>query len=388
MNKFFTLALSFVCVLTYAQDINTSNEVNILPTDSKYQFNTIVDIEASEVKSQGRTGTCWSFSATSFIESEIYRNSGELIDISEIYNVRATYSKKAWNYVMRQGKAQFSEGGLAHDVMNSIKTDGLVPESAYSGLLNGATKHDHSKIVPELKVMLDAYIKDGDNSEHPNWKKDTEQILDEKLGAKPDEFTYQGKVYTPKEFLELTGINPKDYVTITSFEHAPYYDSFVLNIPDNFSNGSFYNVPLEEFNTITKDILKKGYTIEWDGDVSEKTFSSKYGVAVSPKDESNNEKSLTEIVPEIEVTPEYRQQEFNNYNTTDDHLMHIIGLVEDQKGNLYYKIKNSWGNGENSDRVNNGGYVYMSEAFFKLKSVSIMVHKNALPKELKEKLAI
>ena len=144
----------------------------------------------------------------------------------------------------------------------------------------------------------------------------------------------------------------------------------------------------DRFNTITKEILKKGYTIEWDGDVSEKTFSSKYGVAVSPKEISNNKKALTEIVPETEVTAALRQQEFNNYNTTDDHLMHIIGLVEDQKGNVYYKIKNSWGNGENSERVNNGGYIFMSEAFFKLKSVSIMVHKDALSDELKEKLAI
>lgn len=386
MNKTILLAFIFSFSFANAQDINASKSISVQPTDNIYQFTTVLDIQTSEVKSQGRTGTCWSFSTSSFLESEIYRISGKTIDISEMYNVRTTYTKKAWNYVMRQGKAQFSEGGLGHDVMNSLRTDGLVPESAFSGLFNGETIHNHATIVPEIKIVLDSYIKDGENSENPNWQKDTEDILNEKLGEKIEEFVYEGKVYTPESFLKMTEIDPNNYITITSFEHAPYYESFILNIPDNFAYGSFYNVPLNEFNTIAKNILGKGYTIEWDGDVSEKTFYSKTGVAIIPNDEADIKTSSTQIVPELSVTSEFRQNEFNNYNTTDDHLMHIVGIVKDQKGNSYYKVKNSWGS--NSSRIANGGYIYMSESFFKLKSISIMIHKDALSKEVRKKLNI
>lgn len=380
--------LVFACIINFAnaQESKLPTPINVQPINNAYQFTTVIDIEASEIKSQGRTGTCWSFSTSSFLESEIYRISGKTIDVSEMYNVRSTYSRKTWNYVMRQGKAQFSEGGLGHDVMNSLKADGLVPESEFSGLFDGEITHNHATIVPEIKVILDNYIKNGVDSDHPDWQNETEAILNEKLGEKIEEFVYEGKVYTPKSFLEMTGVNPNEYVTITSFEHAPYYESFILNIPDNFAYGSFYNVPLNEFNDIATAVLNKGFTIEWDGDVSEKTFSSKQGVAVFPNDVSDNEISLIEIVPELEVTQEIRQQEFNNYNTTDDHLMHIVGIVKDQKGNTYYKVKNSWGG--NSNRIGNDGYIFMSEAFFKLKSISIMVHKDALSDEMKEKLTI
>ncbi len=321
-----------------AQDLKPAPIANI-EINNNYIFTSKVDIEASEVKSQGNTGTCWSFSTSSFIESEIYRISGKTIDVSEMYTVRATYPKKSWNYVMRQGNTQFGEGGLGHDLMNAIKSEGLVPESEFSGLIDSATIHDHSQLSKDIKIVLDAYIKNNKNSSHPDWQADVETILDEKLGKKIEEFIYEGVVYTPQSFLEMTGINPDEYVTITSFTHIPNYDSFILNIPDNFANGSFYNVPLDEFNEIAKDVLNKGYSIEWDGDVSEATFSSKYGIAVVPNEKSNSKKSLTEIVLEKEITATYRQQEFDNYNTTDDHLMHIMGIVTDQKGNIYYKVK-------------------------------------------------
>ncbi|WP_066217899.1 C1 family peptidase [Formosa haliotis] len=348
-----------------------------------YKFKTITALDAKDVINQGKTGTCWSFSTTSFLESEIIRTSGKHIDLSEMYNVRQTYPVKAWNYVMRQGKAQFSEGGLAHDVMNSVSAYGLVPNEVYTGLQKKEEKHDHSELVEALKTVLDDYIKnpktyDGD------WKTDVSNILDDKLGKNVTSFTYEGVKYTPQSFLEMTGLNPKDYVSITSFTHHPYETSFILDIPDNFSNGSFYNVELDDLVDITNDALKAGYTIELDCDVSEKTFSSKYGIAVIPKDEKNNESALKEIEKELKVTAEYRQKEFENFDTTDDHLMHIVGLVEDQKGNTYYKVKNSWGG--NSDRVSNDGYIYMSEAYFKLKTISIMVHKEALPRSIRKDL--
>lgn len=357
-----------------------------LPKQIKYNFTTLIDIEASAVKSQGKTGTCWSFSTASFLESEIFREQGEMIDLSEMYIVRHTYPKKAWNYVMRQGNAQFSEGGLAHDVLNAVNNYGLVPESAYSGLLNENKTHNHETLVPELKKVLDAYIKNDKNAKQPNWKKAVDSILNAHLGEIPKTFMYNGLTYTPESFLKMTGINTYNYVTLTSFNHYPYYHSFILNIPDNFSNGSFYNVPLNYLVSITDEALKQGFTLALDCDVSEKTFSSKSGVAVIPNNIENNEKALTYIVKEKSITEEYRQQEFENYNTTDDHLMHIVGLVKDQNGTEYYKVKNSWGN--SGERIGNNGYIYMSKPFFKLKTISVMVHKKALPKDVLEKLEI
>ncbi|WP_242204493.1 C1 family peptidase [Aestuariivivens insulae] len=355
---------------------------SLLSFSQSYQFETVTDIEATAVISQGKTGTCWSFSTSSFLESEIIRLTGQSIDISEIYNVRHTYPKKAWSYVMRQGKAQFSEGGLAHDVINSISEFGLVPNSIYSGLPNGKQRHDHSKLADSLKTILDQYLKSPKDYKG-DWKLNLNNVLDSYLGATISNFEFEGKTYTPLSFLEYTKINPNDYITITSFTHVPYYANFVLNIPDNFSNGTFLNVPLDDLVSITNNALKKGYTIELDCDVSEKTFSAKHGIAVIPQNKDDNTKILTEILPEKEINASYRQEEFENFNTTDDHLMHITGIVKDQKGNTYYKVKNSWGS--NSSRVSNGGYIYMSEAYFMLKTISIMVHKDILPSELQNK---
>jgi len=180
----------------------------------------------------------------------------------------------------------------------------------------------------------------------------------------------------------MTKIIPEDYVTITSFTHQPYYSNFILNIPDNFSNGDFYNVPLDEMINIINHALKNGFSIELDCDVSEKTFSSKHGIAVIPEDTSQN--ALLNVGPEKAITADYRQQEFENYNTTDDHLMHITGMLEDQNGTVYYKVKNSWGS--DSARVARDGYIYMSESYMRLKTISVMIHKDAVPKELQSKL--
>ena len=374
MKKITTLIIVLIAHICYSQESNII-DVNI-PSNQKYEFTTVIDIEASNVKSQGNTGTCWSYASSSFIESEIYRVSGENIDISEMYNVRQTYPTKAWNYVMRQGNTQFSEGGLAHDVMNSIQQFGLVPESAFSGLKNGATVHNHEAMATQLKEVLDTFIKNDVNSTYPNWKKATETILDEQLGTIPVTFNYNGIQYTPLSFLKKTNLHPTDYITLTSFTHQPYYTKFILNIPDNFSNGFFYNLPLEQLVEATDNALKNGYTLALDCDVSEPTFSSKEGVAFIPKNSNEATKGLTTIVAELGVTPDYRQQEFENYNTTDDHLMHIVGLVKDQNNTEYYKVKNSWGG--NSDRIGNNGYVYISKAFFKLKTISVLVHKNGI----------
>ncbi len=352
----------------------------------KYEFQTVTDLEALPVISQGNTGTCWSFSTSSFLESEVIRLTGKKIDLSEMYQVRNTYPKKAENYVMRQGKAQFGEGGLAHDVINSVADYGLVPNSVFTGLNGTSETFNHAEMVAVIESMLKTYAENPGKKLSPNWKKAIDAMLDIYIGKNVTEFTYEGKKYTPKSFQAMTKINPKDYVTITSFTHTPNYGTFILNVPDNFSNGSFYNLPLEEYIANIDNALANGFTVELDCDVSEPTFSGKYGVAVIPNDDADTKTILTEIKPEKAITPEYRQAEFENLSTQDDHLMHIVGKVKDQNGNIYYKVKNSWGTDPN--RVANGGYVYMSVPYMKLKSISVLVHKDALQKDTRKKLGL
>jgi bleomycin hydrolase len=351
----------------------------------KYEFQTVKDIETEPIISQGSTGTCWSFSSTSFLEAEIIRISGKKIDLSEMYSVRQTYPKKAWNYVMRQGKAQFGEGGLNHDVINSAKDAGIVPQSVYSGLVGSNTKYDHAEMVSQLEVLLKKFA-NPEVKLNPKWKAEVNAILDECMGKDVSEFTFEGKKYTPKSFLAMTQLQLDDYVTITSFTNEPFYKSFILDIPDNFANGSFYNLPLDEFVNNIDNALEKGYTLALDADVSEKTFSSKYGIAVVPENESDEKTILTELKTEKKITPELRQQEFENFNTTDDHLMHIVGKVKDQKGTMYYKVKNSWGN--DVMYIGHNGYIYMSVPYLKLKAISVLVHKDALLKNTKSELKL
>lgn len=349
-----------------------------------YEFKTLIDIDATRVIDQGRSATCWSFSTSSFLESEIMRKTGKVIDLSEMYSVRHTYSVKSWNYVMRQGKAQFHGGGLAHDVMNSARVNGLVPNSVYPGV-SGDGMHRHSEMDKLLKSKLDSFIENPKTYES-NWKKDIEDILNEYLGENVTQFTYEGKQYTPKSFLTMTGIDPDDYVSITSFTHQPYYEHFILNIPHNFSNGSFYNVKLDEMVNIIDVALENGYSLVLECDATEPSFMYKkgQGLAIIPRERSLLEKAKTTIQPEKEITAAYRQEQFENFNTTDDHLMHIVGKLSDQKGNIYYKVKNSWG----ADTGNSGrnGHMYMSQAYIRLKAISITVHKDILSKVLADYL--
>lgn len=351
-----------------------------------YEFETLIDLEATDVISQGNTGTCWSFSTSSFLESEIKRITGKNIDISEMYTVRNTYPVKAENYIMRQGKAQFSEGGLAHDVINSIESHGLVPQVIYTGLDVDVSRHNHSEMVAVLKGVLDVYVDNPGRKLSPKWKEVVNNTLDVYLGKNISTFNYEGVPYTPMTFLEMTKINPTDYISITSFTHEPFYSEFILNIPDNFSNGSFYNMKLDEMIAVVNHALENGFTVELDCDVSETTFSAKHGVAVIPEDDTKKAEAIISVRPEKNISQAYRQQEFENYNTTDDHLMHITGMLKDQNGTVYYMVKNSWGS--DSSRVANNGYVYMSEAFMRLKTISIMVHKDAIPNEISNKIKL
>lgn len=345
---------------------------------AQYEFKTEKRINCTEVKNQARTGTCWSFATTSFLESELIRMGMEDINLSEMYIVRNIYKDKAHNYVMRQGKANFSQGSLSHDLIRIAEKSGLMTEAAYSGLMNDETSYDHSEMERGLKGFLDGIRKSKVLSS--KWKNAFSGILDSYMGPVVEQFEYEGKSYTPESFAKHTALKVEDYISITSFTHHPFYEQFILEIPDNYSNGSFYNVPLDEMMSIIDYALLAGYSIAWDGDVSEKGFSAREGIAVLPTD-AGREDLFTMPGSEVEVNQDNRQSNFENYRTTDDHLMHIVGIALDQKGTKYYLTKNSWG--EISDYK---GFLYMSEAYIKMKTVSIMLHKDALPKNSSEKL--
>ncbi len=353
-------------------------------TAAPYLFTDTINLEATPVISQGNTGTCWSFSTSSFLESEIKRITGKNVDLSEMYNVRTTYPIKAENYVMRQGKAQFSEGGLAHDVIHSVATYGLVPVDAYTGLAPTENRHNHAEMVAVLEAMLHTYVDNPGRTLSKKWKPAVHAVLDTYLGAPLTTFSYEDKTYTPQDFANAMGINASNYISLTSFTHAPFYESFILNIPDNFSNGSFYNVPLDEFVQSIDHALDNGFTITLDCDVSELTFSSKQGVAVIPEQHENPKLAVLGPENEKTINQQYRQDEFENYNTTDDHLMHITGKATDQNGTIYYKVKNSWGTDTN--RTAYEGYVYMSASYIRLKAISVLMHKDGLPKSISKKI--
>lgn len=345
---------------------------------SQYSFTNTKEINCSAIKSQDQTGTCWSFATSSFIESEIMKADKGNIDVSEMFVVRNIYKDKAKNYVLRQGKANFSQGSLSHDLIRIMAKEGIVPESVYSGLTPSQKKHNHSEMESALKGFLDGVISQKRVS--TKWPLAVEAILNVYLGKSTNSFNYEGQQFTPKSFANHIGLSPDNYVSISSFTHHPFYSEFILEIPDNYSNGSFYNVPIDELLSTVNHALEKGYSIAWDGDVSEKGFSAKEGIAVLPED-PKREDLFSMPGKELTVTQENRQSNFESYATTDDHLMHLVGTAKDQKGNTYYIIKNSWG--EISPYK---GYLYMSEAYFKMKTVAIMVNKKAIPSKTSEKI--
>lgn len=337
---------------------------------AQYEFKIKEQIECTEIKNQAKTGTCWSFASSSFIESEMIRLGKGTHDLSEMFVVRNIYKDKARNYMLRQGKANFSQGSLAHDLMRIMAQDGMVPESVYSGLLEGEESHNHSEMEKGLKGYLDGVRKSKRLS--TKWDEAFESIIDVYMGKAPARFTYEGKSYTPKEFANSYGLNPDNYMHITSFSHHAFGEDFILEIPDNYSNGSFYNTEIEKLMNIVDVALSNGYTIAWDGDVSEKGFSSQNGMAILPVDDSR-EDLFTSPGEEMEVTQENRQAAFESYSTTDDHLMHIVGISVDKNGNKYYIIKNSWG-----ERGPAKGFLHMSVPYMAMKTVSITIHKDAV----------
>lgn len=400
IQKLLSLAMIFLMVAP----VNLMAKKDSKKNQEGYKFTVVADVPTSEVKDQQRTGTCWAYAGTSFIETELIRMGQGEIDLSEMYTVRLAYNNKAMRYFRLHGKGNYSEGGQAHDVINVVREYGFVPESIYDGNEYGSDIHIHREMAAVTKGILDAVVRNPNSKITPVWKKALNGVLDIYMGEIPEKYNFKGKEYSPVSFMKSVGFNPDDYVEITSYSHHPFYRAFDLEIPDNWSHDMYYNLPIDELMEVINNALKSGYSVCWDGDVGEKGFSHKKGLAIVPevdtREMTNAEITKWENLSQSEkdtrlydfkkpgkeksVDQAMRQQTFDSYQTTDDHLMHLTAIVKDQNGTLYYKTKNSW----NSNSNDFGGYLNMSESYVRLKTVAIMVHKDAIPAPLRAKLGI
>ena len=370
---------------------------------SAYKFEKIHQYDALDVESQGKTGTCWSFSSLSFFESELMRLTEKSVaPLSEMYIVRKAYELKAEKFIRMDGKTNFAEGGAFHDIPLVMNKFGIVPRSAYNGNSEDGG-YDHGAMYKELNdILLEVVNNDLGKPEgiSLNWKTKFNLILDKHLGKTPNYvLTDSNKKITPQEYAKELQLNMNDYVSLTSFTNHPFYKPCMLEIPDNWAWGKSYNLPLEQLVAVAKHALEKGYTMAWGADVSEKGFNFRKGLAIVPatlgeievvgkdnknfNDEGADKKSDVFLNPtkELNISQEFRQTAYDNKTTTDDHGMHITGLYKDQNGTNYFFVKNSWGKKNYPE-----GYLYVSENYFKYKTINIFLHKDALPEKLRKEL--
>lgn len=396
MKKLLTLSLLFLW------GVLSINAQNSKETKEGYTFTTVKELPVTSVKNQNRTSTCWSFSALSFMESELLRTGKGEHDLSEMFVVSNAYFDKGDKYIRTSGNINFAPGSSFGDVLEVWRSYGIVPEEVMPGLNYGEEAHTHGEMDAVLAGYINALAKNPNRKFSTAWKAGYRGILDAYLGEIPQTFNYKGKEYTPVSFAKELGLDMNDYVSVTSYNHHPFYSQFALEISDNWRWDKSYNLPIEEFMTIFDNAVNNGYTVLWGADVSESGFTRK-GIAivaetdvanmtgsdqekwigVSKSDLSNKISTLEQIVPEKKITQQMRQIAFDNSQTTDDHGMHIYGIAKDQEGNKYYMVKNSWG-----ETGAYKGYWYVSETYVKYKTMNILVHKNSLPKEIKNKLGI
>ncbi len=399
----FSFAVCAMSMSLAAQVDNTET-----PSDSTegFRFTTIDSIAITPVKDQNRSSTCWSYSTIGFLESELLRMGKGEYDLSEMFVVHHTMLDRAEYSVRMYGTAEFAPGGSAYDVIYCLKNYGLVPQEAMPGIQYGSTPADTLPVHAELDAIAGGVVKAVTNSGlkklTPVWKKALTAVYDTYLGECPATFIYNGKEYTPKSFAAELGLNADDYVSITSYTHHPYYTTFALEVPDNWRMDQMYNVPMEEMMAIIDNALAKGYTLAWGADVSEICFTRK-GLGVVPEEEKavdltgsdaarwlglsatdKREELTKKPLPEKVITQEMRQAAYDSWENTDDHGMQIFGTAKDQNGKRYYMVKNSWG----TKRSEYKGIWYVSEAYMQYKTNDVLVHKNAIPKDIRKKLGI
>jgi len=353
---------------------------------TQYVFTEIINLGCASVKQQGASNTCWSYTGNSFLESEMIRMGKKPVEISQIYTARQAYIDKARNFVRLHGGLTMGEGGQLQDVLNVYRKYGAMPRAAYTGLHGNHTYNDFKKMTPMLNTMLKVLVKS--KPLRSNWEQSYLATLDAHLGEVPKTFDYQGKNYTARTFADqVIGIRPDDYVALASVTDQPYYKPFVLLVPDNWSFDSFYNVPMEQLTSTIDTALQRGYTVAWTTDVSEHGFSWQHGLAYVPE-KCSDEMSREEIrnmfvkpMPERIITAAERQAAFESWQTTDDHAMHIVGLANDQHGRPYYIVKNSWGKANFYK-----GYMYVTKEFVRFKTITLLLHKDALDASLQKKI--
>jgi bleomycin hydrolase len=395
----FAIILTLIFIPSFAQKKNTTPA----KTEDGYIFIPVVELKATHVKNQSATGTCWSFATTSFIESELLRMGKGEYDLSEMWIVRYNYADRLKDNFIQQGKGNLGQGSVAHDWMVEFVQNGIVPDEVYPGLNYSQPTHNHSELNSFVNAIATVPVQKRKESDE--YFKIVNAVLDTYLGKVPESFTYKGVGYTPESFSKNLGINPDDYVEISSFTFFPFYSKEVVPIPDNWRKFIYYNVPLDELTAIMDYSLNNGYTVAWDGDVSEKGFSHAKGVAIIPEFENTDNYSAADKArlgkmtpaersaeaykfskpfPEMRVSQEFHEEGYDNKSTTDDHLMHITGISKDQNGTKYYITKNSWGTARNTY----GGYLNMSENYVRAKTISILVNKSGIPAEIKTKLGL
>ena len=400
MKKTLTLALLAMMALgTQAEEKKDSADQN------RPVFTTITENPITSMKDQNRSGTCWCYSTLSFFEAEILKATGKTYDLCESFVENKTYMDRAIQVVRYHGDCQFAQGGSAEDVLATLKQYGICPEDAmpFPGSLYGDSLNNFNEFFSLLEPYVAAVSKSNAKKISNQWKVGLQGILDAYLGECPEKFTYEGKEYTPKSFVQSLGINLDDYVSITSYTHHPFYTGFAVEVQDNWRFPLSYNLPLDEMMQVIDNAVEKGYTVAWGGDVSEEGFI-RQGLAYAIDGEAAKSlagsdmarwlkltatkrkdviDSLGVNVPEITVTQELRQERFDNWELTDDHGMLIYGVAKDQNGKEYYMVKNSWGEtGEYK------GTWYMTKTFIAANTMDFLVNKNAIPKDIRKKLGI
>ncbi|MCQ2289943.1 MAG: aminopeptidase [Muribaculaceae bacterium] len=373
----------------------------VTPESTGFKFTDTKVVKCTPIKDQYETGTCWCFSVVAFMENEILRTSGKEVDLSEMYVVRSLYPEKAQKFMRMEGEMRFNQGGGVLDVVYAWDKYGMVPEDVYNGLNYGETKHDHQELIAGMKGFMKGIVAKPGKRYSTAWLRGLNGILDAYLGKAPEKFVVDGVEYTPKTYAASFGLNMSDYQAFSSYTHHPFYEEFIIEIPDNWLWAKMKNVPLDEMEQIVDNAISNGYSVAWSADMSEKSWQWDNGYAIMPKLKSEADMSKKELErwkklpnkdrekelyefngpqPEIEVTQEVRQQMFDSFETVDDHLMVIVGLAKDQKGNKFYKVKNSWDTNHIYD-----GYIYVSSAYFRAKTIDIMVHKDGVPTSIQEK---
>ena len=396
--------LSLAAAMLVASSVGAIAQEVVNPDSTGFKFTDVKVAKSTSVSNQNKSGTCWCFSANTFLENEILKATGKTIELSEMFVVYKCYHDKADRYIRTGGQIHFEQGGSHLDVPYIWKRYGMMPEEVYKGLEYGEKKHDHYEMTAGLVGYIDAIKNRRKEKYSTAWLKGIDGILDAYLGEIPETFTYNGKQYTSKTFAESLGINIDDYVAITSFTHHPFNSTFALEVADNWIWGQYHNVKMEEMKAIVDNAIKNGYTVAWAADVSEKGWQWKNGVALMPAEKTADSLEGTELarwtalsdkdrekerydfhgyVPEVKVTQEMRQQWFDNQLTTDDHGMVIIGSAVDQDGNLFYKVQNSW----DTNQIYKG-FIYVSEAYFLAKTLNITVNKAAIPEKIRKNLGL